>query len=208
MKGPAQCAGLNKLSSASNMPKIPNPGQVLVAIKKQDIFIFLIFCKVSIFLIFHCGPQYHHYTWLNVAVCVVFLGGDRGGGGGNKMWVGATVTVIAITYCPEYWMIYRGPGFLVVGWFASTPTFSPSPVSKLDQRHTGRLKMTPCWQGGRSGRGAESCDHKKAWFSMHHSILSGVIEIRWKIYQNGAVLMSRGSQRDVVFGLTNRALVY
>jgi hypothetical protein len=33
------------------MPKIPNPGQVLVAIKKQDIFIVLIFCKVSNFFI-------------------------------------------------------------------------------------------------------------------------------------------------------------
>ncbi len=51
MKVPAQCAGLNKLNSALNMPKIPNHGQVLVAIKKQDIFIFLIFCKISIFFI-------------------------------------------------------------------------------------------------------------------------------------------------------------
>ncbi len=38
----------------------------------------------------------------------------------------------------EYWMIYRGPGFLAVVWFGSSPT--PSPVSKLHRRHTGRLR--------------------------------------------------------------------
>ncbi len=36
----------------------------------------------------------------------------------------------------EYWMIYRGPGFLAVVWFVSFPPFS---VSKLDRRRTGRL---------------------------------------------------------------------
>jgi hypothetical protein len=37
----------------------------------------------------------------------------------------------------EYWTIYRGPGFLAVVWFGSTPNPSPSPVSNL---HTGRLR--------------------------------------------------------------------
>jgi len=38
----------------------------------------------------------------------------------------------------ECWMIYRGPGFLAVVWFGSSCPFPPSPVSKLDRRHTRR----------------------------------------------------------------------
>ncbi len=51
MKVPAQCAGLNKLNSALNMPKIPNHGQVLVAIKKQDIFHIFDFLQSKHFFI-------------------------------------------------------------------------------------------------------------------------------------------------------------
>ncbi len=40
--------------------------------------------------------------------------------------------------CREYWIIYRGPSFLVVVWFGSMPALSP--VSKLNRRHTGRLR--------------------------------------------------------------------
>ncbi len=41
----------------------------------------------------------------------------------------------------EYWMIYRGPGFLAVLWFGSTSTPSlPSSVSMIHLRHTGRQK--------------------------------------------------------------------
>ncbi len=40
----------------------------------------------------------------------------------------------------EYWMIYRGPGFLDVIWLGSSPIPSiPSPVSELDWRHAGQL---------------------------------------------------------------------
>ncbi len=39
-----------------------------------------------------------------------------------------------------YWMIYRGPCFLAVVWFSSSPTPSHSPVSKLDRRFTGRMR--------------------------------------------------------------------
>jgi hypothetical protein len=54
----------------------------------------------------------------------------------------------------------------------------PLPVSKLDWRHTGRLKKRDKLVAGerevvRGGRGAESYDRKKAWFSVNHSILSG-----------------------------------
>ncbi len=33
-----------------------------------------------------------------------------------------------------------GPGFLTVVWFGSCPTPSPSPVSKLNRPHTGRMR--------------------------------------------------------------------
>jgi hypothetical protein len=41
----------------------------------------------------------------------------------------------------EYCIIFRRPGFIAVVGFGSSPTlFPPSPVSKLDQRHTGSLR--------------------------------------------------------------------
>jgi hypothetical protein len=41
----------------------------------------------------------------------------------------------------EYLMIYRGPGFLAVYDLDPPPSpHPPSPVSKLDRRHTGRLR--------------------------------------------------------------------
>jgi hypothetical protein len=61
-------------------------------------------------------------------------------------------------------------------WFLSYPH---SPVSKLDRRHTGRLRKRDNlqtegrWGGGEgSGRGAESYDCKKSWSSINHSIMS------------------------------------
>jgi hypothetical protein len=76
----------------------------------------------------------------------------------------------------EYWMIYRGPGFLAVVWFGSTPT-PTSPVSKVDQRHTTQEdweRETIRWRerGKGGGRGAESCDRMKARSVINHSILS------------------------------------
>jgi hypothetical protein len=46
-------------------------------------------------------------------------------------------------------MIYRGPGSRAVVCFGS----SPSPVSKLDRRHTGRLRKREQNADGREGRG-------------------------------------------------------
>ncbi len=43
-------------------------------------------------------------------------------------------------YTREYWTIYREKSFLVVVWLGFTPTRSFSPASKLDRRHTGRLR--------------------------------------------------------------------
>jgi hypothetical protein len=75
-------------------------------------------------------------------------------------------------------MIYRGPAFLAFVLFVSLPTpFCPSPVSKLDRRHTGRLrKRDNLLTGEEEGvRGeAELYESERAWSSVNHSILSGV----------------------------------
>jgi hypothetical protein len=70
--------------------------------------------------------------------------------------------------CREYFMIYRGPGFL-----ACTP-FS---VSKLSRRHIERLRKSDnlLTGDGAKGAGVES-NHtttRKLWSSINHSILSG-----------------------------------
>jgi hypothetical protein len=57
-------------------------------------------------------------------------------------------------------------------WF-----LAPSSVSKLDRRHTGRLRKINIMtlrtgEGWVCGAGAESYDRKKAWFSIKHSIVS------------------------------------
>jgi hypothetical protein len=37
-------------------------------------------------------------------------------------------------------MVYRGPGYLAVLRFGTSPAPSPAAVCKLDRRHTGRLR--------------------------------------------------------------------
>jgi hypothetical protein len=80
----------------------------------------------------------------------------------------------------EHPMIYRGPGFLAVVWFSSSPIpFPPYPISSLylfislpvlsPVELTGRRGGG----GGGGGRGAKSFDRKKALLSINHSILSG-----------------------------------
>ncbi len=51
--------------------------------------------------------------------------------------------------------VLPGPGFFAVVWFGS---YLPPPVSKLDLRHTGRLRETNCWRerGLGGGGGAKS----------------------------------------------------
>jgi len=55
----------------------------------------------------------------------------------------------------ENWMIYKGPGFLAVVGFGSSPTPLPAlfPVSKLDRRHTGRHWKRDNLRTGEGGRG-------------------------------------------------------
>jgi hypothetical protein len=81
------------------------------------------------------------------------------------------------TISREYWMIYRGPGFLAVVYnSAPHPPLSPlsSPSLFLSLPVCRRSSLLTEW-GGRGGRGAKSYDLEKAWPSINHSILSGNI---------------------------------
>jgi hypothetical protein len=71
-------------------------------------------------------------------------------------------------------MIERGPGYLDVVRFGSSPT--PSPVSKLDQktRKTEKERQLADGRWGRGWGGAKSYDGEKAWSSINHSILPGI----------------------------------
>ncbi len=56
---------------------------------------------------------------------------------------------------PSESMVYRGPGFLAVVWFGSSPTLPPAlSVSKLDQWNTGsllKISVSPMWKPDRWG---------------------------------------------------------
>ncbi len=66
--------------------------------------------------------------------------------------------------------VYREQGFLALFWFGPSPS-SPSPISKLDRKHTGRLSKRDNLLTG-EGWGAESYDREKAWSSINQSLLS------------------------------------
>ncbi len=62
-------------------------------------------------------------------------------------------------------------------WLLPNP-LPPSPVCKLNWRHTGKLRKRdnlPTGEGGGLGGGAKSYSGEKAWFSMNPSILSAYI---------------------------------
>jgi hypothetical protein len=73
----------------------------------------------------------------------------------------------------------------------------PSPVSKLDRQHAGRLRKRDnlLTGGGRGGRGAESHDRRKAWSSIQHSMLSGLNKDRAPFLSEAEVVR--------VFGVKN-----
>jgi hypothetical protein len=67
-------------------------------------------------------------------------------------------------------MIYRGPDFLAVVWFGSSPTPSPSPALPAAHRKTEKKIHLADW---RVGAGVKSYDtSEKAWSSINHSIFS------------------------------------
>ncbi len=71
--------------------------------------------------------------------------------GKNNRNFDRTLMVLRICNSREDWMIFRGPSFLAVVWFGSSPThFS---LSKLDRRHKGRLLKRDNLMRGEVGRG-------------------------------------------------------
>ncbi len=96
----------------------------------------------------------------------------------NKYWKQRfSQRVLTDLYCRE-------PGFLTVEWFSSSPT--PSTVSKLDWRHTGRLKERETNYWREKGRGwARSLiipQGSLVLYSIDHSILPGLSHLLnlWK----------------------------
>ncbi len=73
----------------------------------------------------------------------------------------------------EYWMIYRGPGFLAVLWFGSSPTPSLPPipsVSLTGETLEDRERETTWWRERRGG--GSGAKKARTWSSLIHSILS------------------------------------
>jgi hypothetical protein len=58
-------------------------------------------------------------------------------------------------------------------WLLLNP-LPPSPVTKLDRRHTGRLRKRDNLLTGEGGGGAKSYAGEKTWSSINHSILSDI----------------------------------
>ncbi len=75
------------------------------------------------------------------------------------------------------------PGFVAVVWFGSFPF--PIPPLFLQQARPAANRKTEkdnllTGKGAKGGgRGAKSCDCKKAWSSINHSLLSGVPRVRY-----------------------------
>ncbi len=75
----------------------------------------------------------------------------------------------------EYWIIYRGPGFLAVVWLAPPPPPLTSISSTGDTyRKTERERQLFDRRVGGGGVGAKSYDSKNAWSSINHKILFGI----------------------------------
>ncbi len=96
----------------------------------------------------------------------------------------------AYSRCREYWMIYRGPGFLAFVWFGSSPT--PSPVSKLFLFRGIPVCRRSSLMTGEGGRGAKSYDRGKTWPSITLSTLS-VPVLRFRIRTGPHSFWSPGS---------------
>ncbi len=72
----------------------------------------------------------------------------------------------------EYWMIYRGPGFLSVVWFCCSPI--PSPVARQQVVTLPGCCWSTYWRERGGWGGAKLYDGEKAWSFINHSILSAL----------------------------------
>jgi hypothetical protein len=75
-------------------------------------------------------------------------------------------------------MIHRGPGFLEVVGFGSSPTISPLSrqhvVSLSQSSWLSPVELTDGRAGEGGGRGAKSYDHDNAWPPINHATPSGL----------------------------------
>jgi hypothetical protein len=97
----------------------------------------------------------------------------------------------------DYWMIYRGPGFLAVIWFVSSPTDLPHLPSASCPSfsvflHVLPVKLTYVRGGKGVGWEAKSNDREKAWPSNNHSILSGWDETDYSVERGDCLFQECG----------------
>ncbi len=100
------------------------------------------FVKERLFLLHYFGktfsrlPRYCLFVTAQSSEDFFFMLKMKGEGKNNRNFE-RTPMVLRICNSREDWMIFKGPGFLAVVWFGSSPTHLS--LSKLDRRHTGRL---------------------------------------------------------------------
>ncbi len=105
-------------------------------------------------------------------------------GAGDKLFYTAHKKVFStpkswLAFGREYWMIYRGPGFIGVVWFAPAHPLPPLAFVTGDTQEDRERETTCLWESGEGGgRGAESYNRNQAWSSINNSLLSG----DWPIY--------------------------
>ncbi len=106
----------------------------------------------------------------------------------------------------EYWMIYRGPGFLAVVWFGSSHNLPLLPSLKaLTATHRKTEIERRLADRRRGWWEAESYDRKKDWSSINHSILSEGKEkdrdrrqwmkVRWNVKEKSYDQYSKSNTR-------------
>ncbi len=70
----------------------------------------------------------------------------------------------------EYWIICRGPGFLAVVWFGSSPTLSPLPSASCLSFSILLCVASRAYWRERGWSRSQTYDGEKVWSSINHSI--------------------------------------
>ncbi len=126
-----------------------------------------------------CPPGYIGWTGLDMVPACVDWRACTATLLSGISWLRGSSKTSASGQSREYWMIYRGTGFLVAVWIGSSRVPTPSPVTavrKLDRRFTERLRKTDNLLTGRGEPNHQIIDGDKAWSSIFHPIiLSGSV---------------------------------
>ncbi len=122
----------------------------VVTVTLSDVYVMLCYV-LSLYpqLRIEPGPTWRTYHWATLNP--------------NKLWHIIFRLAYFIVRSTEYWMIYRGPVFLAVVWFGSSPTPLPPSVSKISQPFcVSTIELTD----GREGKGWESSQTTRQWESL------------------------------------------